>query len=403
MAVKLTRIARERILHRLDEAHWRPLMQLYHRRWFASCLVTMAAAGISTAAAAQGVVTGVTMKPVDAAAGTAVTATATGSSPCGAVHIDWGDGAAITYATSTLPVTQSHVYERGGAFTVRAQGMGNCTGEATARVTITGPPPPPPGLKGLDVSPPVQTPRTPVTIALQGTGSCRIAVDFGDGNSQDVSGALPMSLRHTYPVEGKYTITATPAPPCGERRSASLTIGQPPAAPRIAGIDVARVRDAASGVRAITVNGTGQCAYTLDFGDGNSEGRNAILPDVVRHNYPAEGQYTIAATPAAPCTGGARSVVLIGREGSGRIARVEIQPRFARPTEPIAFTIAGSGTCRLRVDLGDGRSREMTAALPHRFTYRYPSPGDYEVFVRTEAPCAGDASGVVRIRRRLAG
>jgi hypothetical protein len=306
-------------------------MQLFHRlslasRWsLASCLVLVPAA-----AAAQGTVTGLTMKPGEARTGIAITATATGSSPCGAVHIDWGDGTAITYATSTLPVTQSHVYQAGGSFVVRAQGMGNCAGQATARVSIAGPPPPPP-------PPP----------------------------------------------------TERPAPPATERP-----------VPRINRIDVSQVRGEGAGLRAIRVSGTGQCAYTIDFGDGNSEGRNAVLPDVVRHNYPAEGQYTITTTPAAPCTGAARSTVVVGDGPGGRVGRIEIERRTARPGQGIAMIVNGAGTCRLKVDLGDGRSREVTAALPHRFTHRYPEPGDYEVFVWTEAPCSGDASAMVRVRRR---
>ena len=341
------------------------------------------------------------MKPADAQAGTAVTATATGSSPCGAVHIDWGDGTAITYATSTLPVTQSHVYQAGGTFNVRAQGMGNCDGQATARVTITAPPPAPARLTGVEVAPAVQMPRTPVTITMQGNGSCRVAVDFGDGNAQDVSGALPLSIRHTYPLAGDYTIAATPAAPCGGRQTAALTIAERPAAPRITGVEVSRVRDASAGLRAIRVTGSGQCAYAIDYGDGNSESRSAGLPEVVRHNYPADGQYTIVVTATAPCTGAARSTVAIGGDARGRVSRVEIEPRLARTYQAVTLTVAGTGTCRLKVDLGNGQSREMTGTLPHRFTYRYPEPGDYEVFVWTEAPCDGDAGGVVRVRRRL--
>jgi hypothetical protein len=252
-----------------------------------------------------------------------VTATATGSSPCGAVHIDWGDGNAITYATSTLPVTQTHVYQTGGTFSLRAQGMGNCDGQATARVTIAPPPPKPPAppppppapsspyLSGIDLAPPVQSPKAPVAITLKGTGSCRILVDFGDGNSQETSGALPLSLRHTYPLVGRYTVSATPASACGARQTAVLTIGEAPPAPRISGLNVSRVRRGSPGLRAITVNGSGECAYTIDYGDGNSEPRRAALPDVIRHNYPADGQYTITTTATPPCTGSVRSIVVV--------------------------------------------------------------------------------------------
>ncbi|HET7221069.1 MAG TPA: hypothetical protein VFJ02_23605, partial [Vicinamibacterales bacterium] len=195
------------------------------------------------ASAHASTITGLTMKPAEAQAGTAVSATALGSGLCGAVNIDWGDGTAITYATSTLPVTQSHVYQAAGTFTVRAQGMGNCDGQATASVRITPPPAPP-----------------------------------------------------------------------------------PTRAPRLTGIEVSRPPDAGRGMRAIRVTGDGTCAYTLDFGDGNSEGRNAALPDVVQHNYPADGRYTLVATAAAPCTGIIRTTAVVGVDRGGRIARIELRP-----------------------------------------------------------------------------
>jgi hypothetical protein len=174
-----------------------------------------------TAAAQDSTVLGISLKPDEAQAGAAVTATATGSGLCGAVHIDWGDGTAITYATSTLPVSQSHVYKYGGTFSVRAQGMGNCAGQATTRVRVNGPPPPPPPpppekgatLSGIDLSAPSIAPRNAVTITLRGEGACRANLDFGDGNSQEVSGPLPQSVRHTYAVPGKYSIVATPLRP----------------------------------------------------------------------------------------------------------------------------------------------------------------------------------------------
>jgi hypothetical protein len=34
--------------------------------------------------------------------------TASGTNPCGAAYIDYGDGTAITYAITGLPTTQTH-------------------------------------------------------------------------------------------------------------------------------------------------------------------------------------------------------------------------------------------------------------------------------------------------------
>ena len=357
------------------------------------------------AAADAGTITGLTVTPAEAKVGASVSATATGSGLCGAVHIDWGDGTAITYATTTLPVTQTHVYQVGGALTVRAQGMGNCDGQATARVTVTGPPPPPPPaprLVAIEFSPPSPAPRTAVTITLQGSGTCRIGVEFGDGNSQDLNGALPLTVRHTYALAGHYTVVAIPAEACGERRRATLVVGDTPRVPRISSIEVTDVTGVpgARGRRAIKVNGAGSCAYTLDFGDGNSEGRNAALPDVVQHNYPAEGRYTIVATAAPPCEGMQRSTIVIGPGPANRILRLEVVPRAAVPDQSVRVTVRGTGACRFTVDFGDGQSRTMSETLPYEFSHQYRGPGDYEMFVWTEPPCEGEATAAVRVRRR---
>ena len=379
-------------------------MRLFLRSSFGmACLTLSLTPAIATSANAS-TITGLTVTPAEARAGTSVSATATGSGLCGAVHIDWGDGAAITYATSTLPVTQSHVYQAAGTFTLRAQGMGNCDGQATARITITAPPAPPapaPRLSAIELSPPAAAPRAPVTVTLQGTGSCRIAVDFGDGNSQELGGALPLTVRHTYALAGSYTIIATPATSCGDRQTALLVVGDKPRVPRISGIEVTGV-PGGRGRRAIRVNGEGSCAYTLDFGDGNSEGRNAVLPDVVQHNYPAEGRYTIVTTPTPPCEGVLRSTIVVGAEPGGRVSLIEVRPRTVSPDQVITMTVGGSGTCRFTVDFGDGKSRAMTETLPHQLSYRYAETGNYKAVVWTEAPCTGEASTALRVRGRPA-
>jgi hypothetical protein len=383
-------------------------------RRFSMLLFLAAGAAVAVPAAAQdSTVLGVTAKP-NAGDGAPVSATATGSGFCGAVHIDWGDGTAITYATSTLPVTQTHVYKYGGTYTVRAQGMGNCAGQATTRVRVAGPEPPPPPppapptppaaaaakLTAVDLSAPSIAPRSAVNVTLRGEGSCRVDIDFGDGNSQELSGGLPLSVRHTYSLAGTYVIAATPRPPCAAKQTATLTVGAAPPGPRITGVDVSTPPGVGAGVRAIRIDGSGPCAYTLDFGDGNSEGRNAVLPDVVRHNYPAGGRYVIVATPAPPCAGAGRSVIVIGDSGAGVLSRLEVASDAARIGTAIAITVAGSGRCRVTIDFGDDQQREVTANLPTRITHRYASAGDYEILAWTDAPCTGSASADVRVRRR---
>ncbi|PYR94151.1 MAG: hypothetical protein DMF84_06255 [Acidobacteria bacterium] len=57
--------------------------------------------------------------------------------------------------------------------------------------------------------------------------------------------------------------------------------------------------------------GSGTCSYTLDFGDGNRDTRSRQFPDHVRHNYPAPDKYTVAAAANPPCSGSARTTLVI--------------------------------------------------------------------------------------------
>ena len=288
-------------------------------------VVVLGSMGVATAR--QGTITAVTLSPATAEVGATVTATVTGTvGPCGAVHINWGEGEAITYATETLPVKQTRVYKSAGTFDVRAQGMGNCLGEAKARIVITAPPPPPPPPPAAAPPPPAPAPRltsitlseprvptrTPVGIRLEGTGACAITLDYGDGNSVEIR-ALPSSVEHAYARAGRYSITATPAPPCAARQVATLDVGTP-RPPRITGLEVTVPPDGPPTMRALRILGNGLCPYTVDYGDGNSDRREGTLPDVVRHNYPAEGRYTAIVTAGAPCAGERRATFTVRRE-----------------------------------------------------------------------------------------
>jgi hypothetical protein len=67
----------------------------------------------------------------------AATVTVTGTNPCGAVHIDFGDGTAQTYPITVLPFNTQHTWTTTGPKTITATGQGNCTGQATLTVQVT--------------------------------------------------------------------------------------------------------------------------------------------------------------------------------------------------------------------------------------------------------------------------
>src|SRR5262249_13329205 len=150
--------------------------------------------------------------------------------------IIYGDGTAITYAISSLPTTQAHAYDNPGTYTITAKGMGNCDGEATTRVTVTGSPKPQPSpaaqVTELEMLPNPARVREAVTIAIKGSGTCAFTLEFGDGNTQEINAALPQQVRHVYPAAQAYTVIVRPVPPCSGKFTEQLRVVDtaPPAA-----------------------------------------------------------------------------------------------------------------------------------------------------------------------------
>jgi len=93
----------------------------------------MAATGF---AGQRGMLNEVQGSPATIEAGMAVTFTARGSNPCGAVNLTFGDGTVVTYPISELPATIKYVFAKPGTYRVVARGMGNCDGEASVPVRV---------------------------------------------------------------------------------------------------------------------------------------------------------------------------------------------------------------------------------------------------------------------------
>jgi len=258
-----------------------------------------------------GTITGVQGSAPSIAVGTSATFTVAGSNPCGAVNIDYGDGTAITYAITGLPVTQSHQFDKAGSFTVIARGMGNCDGEARTSIVVTAPTPPPPPapaprpaaeVTALTFTPPQGIVREPVSFNIAGRGRCALVVDYGDGNQQSFETELPRRLSHTYAVADVYTVIVGPVAPCVGKFTEKLEV-VPRGGARITSLGIeprpGRAREAVT----FTIDGVGTCTYSLDFGDGNTEERTKRLPDRVTHVYPAVGDYPILLRAGSGCSG----------------------------------------------------------------------------------------------------
>jgi hypothetical protein len=255
-------------------------------------------------AASAGTVSSVKASVPSVAVGAPVSVTVSGTSPCGAVHINYGDGIAITYATSTLPVTQTHVFQKPGTFAIVARGMGNCNGEATTKVEVTGQAPPPAGseITGITFAPNPGVVRQQVAVNIAGRGLCAFVISFGDGNQQEVSAALPQRINHTYALVQTYTVIVAPAAPCSGKFTERLPVAAR-GGERITRLTInPRPGVVGRGVLFV-VDGVGTCSYRIDYGDGNREERSKPLPDRLSHVYNTPGSYIIAVEPAGTCEG----------------------------------------------------------------------------------------------------
>jgi hypothetical protein len=161
--------------------------------------------------------------------------------------------------------------------------------------------------------------QQPVAINVTGHGPCAYTLSFGDGNQQDMTGALPQRINHTYAVAQSYTVIVAPAAPCVGKFTEVLQVAAR-GGERITGLTIDPEPGIVGRAVTITVAGLGTCGYRIQFGDGNHEDRSRQLPDRVRHVYNAPGTYHIVAEAAGVCEGRAeRSLDVIAATGARRI------------------------------------------------------------------------------------
>jgi hypothetical protein len=81
-------------------------------------------------------VLGVTVTPSPVGVGQSGTVTVTGTNPCGAVMVNYGDGTVIFHPITSLPASFAHTWTTAGTKTVTASGMANCSGSSSTSVVV---------------------------------------------------------------------------------------------------------------------------------------------------------------------------------------------------------------------------------------------------------------------------
>jgi len=170
---------------------------------------------------------------------------------------------------------------------------------------------------------------------------------------------------------------------------------QEPQGPRITRIEFRPASTEEGGGMIISLLGSGNCTYAIDYGDGKNETRTAQLPDRVQHTYPGDGEYDVVATAQAPCQGVARAKIDIRSIDRGIWG---INAEAGPSALELLVTVSGRGTCTITLDLGDANTQTFEAALPTTRTHKYAAAGSYVVKATTVAPCRGQAEMKVDIK-----
>jgi hypothetical protein len=80
--------------------------------------------------------TSIAISPSPVAVGQAATVTVSGTNPCGAVQINYGDGNAPFIPITGVPYSAAHVWWTPGTYTITASGQGNCRGQVSTTLVV---------------------------------------------------------------------------------------------------------------------------------------------------------------------------------------------------------------------------------------------------------------------------
>jgi PKD repeat protein len=119
-----------------------------------------------------------------------------------------------------LPYRFDHTYAVPGTYTTIIAPTPPCSGKFTQLLTVAARAVAP-RVFDVAIEPSITRTGQPVTITIQGSGTCNYAIDFGDGNNDSRNAPLPDRLQHNYPAPDEYIVNVTAIPPCtgsGRRR-----------------------------------------------------------------------------------------------------------------------------------------------------------------------------------------
>jgi Bacterial Ig domain len=239
--------------------------------------------------------------------GQASSATVSGSNPCGAVTINWGDGTVITYPISSLPTTQSHAWTASGNRTVTATGQGNCSGTASTTINVNAPP-------TVSITGPINgstfvAPASfDITASASDPDSGVQRVDFyANGSFLGSDTTAPYSFSWGNVGAGTYGLQAVAVDNLGvATTSGTVTVTVNNAGPsQVTSIQLVPAQPVIGTNTTVNVFGTNPCgAVQINYGDGTVIVYPITgLPFSQVHVWNSPGSITVTATGMGNCAG----------------------------------------------------------------------------------------------------
>ncbi len=225
------------------------------------------------------------------------------------------------------------------------------------------------------------------------------AIDFGDGESQDLGATAHAVVVHTYYESGLYTVTVEATDAAGRTVSAS-TVVQVERAPAISVVITASptspvVDQPVTFMVTVTppAHGPAVRGATIDFGDGTRESLGALTGAVnITHLYRTPGSRVV--TVVVEDATGRRHVGSVGIAVSAPPmvgVTVTVSPTSPVVDQPVTFTVTvtppahGPAVDEVVIDFDDGDKESLGALAGSRtVAHVYKRAGSYVVEVTSQ-------------------
>jgi hypothetical protein len=297
--------------------------------------------------------------------------------------LDWGDGTTDTI-TGQTGLTVTHVYSSAGVKTITlAPPAGFALSPATASVTATIP------NWTLNLTPASATPGQAVTASIAGlVSSVAYALDWGDGQTDTITGQTSTNINHTYSSTGQKNIALHLS---GETPTTFLGFVVNAPGLSLTANTVALGASLGANLSNLATNLT----YTLDWGDGQTDTISNQTGINLTHAYSSAGLKTITlglptgfstATPIQAnvfvsnptCTTSATTLRLgepLGLQGAAFVPNSALSVHWGDgSSDPItsdatggfnaSHTYTGAGSFNLSVDAGVLCQTTISVSIP---------------------------------------